>query len=99
MMDKKFKEWLKKSEKEFADLNIKVIGLTETDNDNDTSNITVAHESSTHIGQISVQSTGTCTIEVISIATEEMAFHIYCLAKMGIDFDLLLGNYVAYMKI
>lgn len=89
----------KKYEKEFNDSNIKVIALTEEDNENETSTVTVVHKSSVYIGQISVQSTGTCTIEIISTTTEEIVFHIYCLAKKGIDFDLLLGNYIKYMKI
>jgi len=98
MMDKKFKEWIKNNEKEFTDSNIKVIAFTEVDNDDGTSTVTVAHESSVYIGQISVQSTGKCTIEVISITTEEIVFHIYCSAKKGVDFDSLLDNYMIYMK-
>lgn len=97
-MDKEFKDWLGKNKPILAQLGLRINNYQEVDNGDGNTAITITHETDIHMGQITVRNSGSIDIEILSVESGEMVFHIYCSAKEGIDFDSLLGNYVEYMK-
>jgi len=95
MMENDFKEWLAFNKKFFLDLGITVDNF---EDNIETPGVSIIHQTMSYMGQITVRDTGYVDIDILLIESEETVFHLHCFAKEGINFNLLLGNYIEYMK-
>lgn len=57
----------------------------------------ITHETKQYIGQITVRNSGSITMEILSVHTEELVFYLYFKSDKMVDMNSLFENYFSYL--